>query len=288
MSRESQIGVAIVLLLLSGLLLRAALSEQPWGVVTVLPVENDPAEAVREVSPETPGARVSVARTTGLWLAAFFTLACYSYLYKDNPAYKLTESIIVGVSAGYWLTASFWDVIVGKALARLMPDQMRAWALPNLDPADPDLLTLVPLTLGALLFARLIPGGAWLARWPLALIVGTTAGLKLVLYLDGDFVSQIRNTILPLIVFNDNAIDLDGSGRNILLVTSVLCCLTYFYFSVEHRGAVGRVSRCGIWVLMITFGSSFAFTVMGRITLLTMRLEFLFRDWLGLLPPNVS
>jgi hypothetical protein len=288
MSRESQIGVAIVLLLLSGLLLRAALADQPWGVVTVLPVENDPAEAVREVSPETPDARVSVARTTGLWLAAFFTLACYSYLYKDNPAYKLTESIIVGVSAGYWLTASFWDVIVGKALARLMPDQIRAWALPNLDPVDPDFLTLVPLILGALLFARLVPGGAWLARWPLALIVGTTAGLKLVLYLDGDFVSQIRNTILPLVVFNDSAFDLDGSARNILLVTSVLCCLTYFYFSVEHRGAVGRVSRCGIWVLMITFGSSFAFTVMGRITLLTMRLEFLFRDWLGLLPPNVS
>lgn len=288
MSRESQIGVAIVLLLLSGLLLRAALADQPWGVVTVVSVDGDPSKAVREVSPEMPGARVSVARTTGLWLAAFFTLACYSYLYKDNPAYKLTESIIVGVSAGYWLTASFWDVIVGKALARLMPDQMRAWALPNLDPADPDFLTLVPLILGALLFARLVPGGAWLARWPLALIVGTTAGLKLVLYLDGDFVSQIRNTILPLAVFNDSAFDLDGSARNILLVTSVLCCLTYFYFSIEHRGAVGRVSRCGIWVLMMTFGSSFAFTVMGRITLLTMRLEFLFRDWLGLLPPNAS
>jgi hypothetical protein len=288
MSRESQIGVAIVLLLLSGLLLRAALADQPWGVVTVVPVDGDPSGTVREVSADTPDAKVSAARTTGLWLAAFFTLACYSYLYKDNPAYKLTESIIVGVSAGYWLTASFWDVIVGKALARLMPDQMRAWALPNLDPADPDFLTLVPLILGALLFARLVPGGAWLARWPLALIVGTTAGLKLVLYLDGDFVSQIRNTILPLAVFNDSTFDLDGSARNILLVTSVLCCLTYFYFSVEHRGAVGRISRCGIWVLMMTFGSSFAFTVMGRITLLTMRLEFLFRDWLGLLPPNVS
>ncbi len=288
MSRESQIGVAIVLLLLSGLLLRAALSDQPWGVVKVVPVEGDVAGSVQQVPLATPDAQVSVARTTGLWLAAFFTLACYSYLYKDNPASKLTESIIVGVSAGYWLTASFWDVIVGKALASLMPNQMRDWALPNLDPAEPELLTLVPLILGGMLFARLVPNGAWLARWPLALIVGTTAGLKLVTYLDGDFVSQIRNTILPLVVVNDGSFDLDGSARNILLVASVLCCLTYFYFSVEHRGAVGRVSRCGIWVLMITFGSSFAFTVMGRITLLTMRLEFLFRDWLGLLPPNVS
>ena len=32
---------------------------------------------------------------------------------------------------------------------------------------------------------------------------------------------------------------------------------------------------------MISFGASFALTVMGRITLLTMRLQFLFDDWLG-------
>jgi len=67
-----------------------------------------------------------------------------------------------------------------------------------------------------------------------------------------------------------------------VIVVSVLSSLTYFYFSVEHKGWVGRISRVGIWVLMISFGASFALTVMGRITLLTMRLQFLFDDWLGL------
>ena len=67
-----------------------------------------------------------------------------------------------------------------------------------------------------------------------------------------------------------------------MIVVSVLSSLTYFYFSVEHKGWVGRISRVGIWVLMISFGASFALTVMGRITLLTMRLQFLFDDWLGL------
>jgi hypothetical protein len=33
---------------------------------------------------------------------------------------------------------------------------------------------------------------------------------------------------------------------------------------------------------MVTFGASFGYTVMGRISLLVGRLTFLFQDWLGL------
>jgi hypothetical protein len=42
----------------------------------------------------------------------------------------------------------------------------------------------------------------------------------------------------------------------------------YFYFSREHKGAFGRVARLGIYFLMISFGASFGFAVMGRISLL--------------------
>jgi hypothetical protein len=34
---------------------------------------------------------------------------------------------------------------------------------------------------------------------------------------------------------------------------------------------------------MLTFGASFGYTVMGRISLLVGRLTFLFHDWLGLI-----
>ena len=57
--------------------------------------------------------------------------------------------------------------------------------------------------------------------------------------------------------------------KNITIIASVLVCLVYFFFSVEHTGASRMVcSRIGIWVLMITFGASFGYTVMGRIALL--------------------
>ncbi|MFM9171115.1 MAG: hypothetical protein ACKOTD_13700, partial [Phycisphaerales bacterium] len=58
-----------------------------------------------------------------------------------------------------------------------------------------------------------------------------------------------------------------------------------FFFSLEHRGPIGGAARVGIWYLMITFGASFGFTVMGRIALLAARCEFLFDRWLWLIDP---
>ncbi len=37
---------------------------------------------------------------------------------------------------------------------------------------------------------------------------------------------------------------------------------------------------------MITFGAAFGYTVMGRIALLAIRLEFLLDDWLWLIDPS--
>ena len=44
--------------------------------------------------------------------------------------------------------------------------------------------------------------------------------------------------------------------------------LMYFYFSREHTGNFGKLSKLGIYFLMISFGASFGFAVMGRISLL--------------------
>lgn len=229
--------------------------------------------------------RFSLINTVGVWVAAFFTLAILSFMYCDNPVYKLAESVVVGVSAAYWMVVGFWEVIVPNLLGKLMPSVIKAWAMPGLD-AQTDWLYVVPLTLGVLLLWRLAPKGAWISRWPMAFIIGVFCGLRLVTFIHADFLSQIRNTIIPLAVFADGSFLFWDSVRNILVVLSVLACLVYFFFSIEHRGAVGKTARAGTWVLMITFGAAFGYTVMGRIALLAIRLEFLFDDWLWLVDPN--
>ena len=241
--------------------------------------------AAEATEPGQQRVRFSWWDTLGVWVAAFFTLAILSFMFADNPVYKLAESVVVGVSAAYWMVVGFWEVVVPNLLGKLMPGVIKAWAMPGLE-AEPDLLYVVPLTLGVLLLWRLSPKGAWISRWPMAFIIGVFCGLRLVTFIHADFLSQIRNTIIPLTVFPDQGFMFWDSVRNILLVLGVLVCLVYFFFSIEHKGAVGKTARAGTWVLMITFGAAFGYTVMGRIALLAIRLEFLFDDWLWLVDPN--
>jgi len=231
---------------------------------------------------------LSVWRTIGVWIAAFFTLAIFSFLYRDNPLYKIAEAVVVGVSAAYWMVVGFWDVIVPNLVGKLFPMVVKNWAMPGL--AGEDLLTnlsyIVPLILGVMLLMRLAPAGGWISRWPLAFIIGTTAGIRLVGFIHADFLSQIRASIVPLVMHGDTGFDWWESLKNLVIVAGVLACLVYFFFSFEHKGLVGRTAKVGIWVLMITFGAGFGYTVMGRIALLAIRIEFLLDDWLWLIDPT--
>lgn len=233
-------------------------------------------------------AEYSLSRTIGVWTAAFLTLCVFSFLYRDNPLYKFAEAVFVGVSAAYWMVVAFWTVIIPNLLGKIWPAWVQSWAMPGLSPISDEhwWLYLIPLILGGMLLWRLSPKGAWVARWPLAFIIGSTAGIRLVGFLQADFLSQIRNTIVPVTVVGQTGFDPWASIQNVLLLISVLSALVYFFFSIEHKGVVGRVSQVGVWVLMVTFGAAFGYTVMGRIALLAIRFEFLFDDWLWLIDPT--
>ena len=299
MSRSSMIWAAVMLAGLVALGVRVATGQMGREYVRAVPQANgqwtqyEPAsysEYVRAeaAQPNQTEYQYSLPRTIGLWVAAFFTLAIFSFLYGDNPFYKVAEAVLIGVSAAYWMVVAFWDVLVPNLVGKIAPEVVQAWAMPGLSgpEAERNLSYLVALALGVMLLMRLSPRGNWIARWPLAFVIGTTAGLRLIGFLHGDFLVQIRNSILPLAVITNGAWAPWASLQNLLIVVGVLCSLVYFFFSVEHKGAIGATAKVGIWVLMITFGASFGYTVMGRIALLAIRLEFLADDWLWLIDPT--
>ena len=57
----------------------------------------------------------------GVWLLVLMTLCILSYLYGDNPFYKVSEHIFVGVSAGYIAVYTFWSTIWPNLFGRLWP-----------------------------------------------------------------------------------------------------------------------------------------------------------------------
>jgi hypothetical protein len=226
-------------------------------------------------------------QSLGTWVAAAFSLFALSFLYGDNPFYRFTEHVFVGVAAAYWMVMGFWKTIVPKLLAVVAPEipvRLFHMDFPLQVDLERRLFYAVPLLLGILLLARLHPDGRHFGAWTLAFVAGTTAGLRLVGYLDAGFMAQIANSIVPLVAHADGdggSIDVAATLNAILLVGGVVCCLVYFHFSRQGRVLEGT-ARLGLWILMVTFGASFGFTVMGRIALLVGRMEFLLHDWLGL------
>jgi hypothetical protein len=209
-----------------------------------------------------------------LWVGAFLTLGIISFLYKDNPWYKLSEAIFVGISAGYWFVVLFWDNIYGKFWVGVFPSDDSGNA--------PDYWLIVGAVFGILMLLRLIPKIGWISRWPLAFIVGCTSGLYLINYFSSNMMRQVQGTIIPLLgtSFDLPVYDIIG---NLVIVVGTFTGLIYFFFSKEHKGAFGGAAKVGIWVIMVTFGASFGYTVMSRMSLLIGRIDFLFGEWLGLI-----
>ena len=287
MKRETMIWLIVFLAGAAFLAYRASTTGMGYGFVK----ETETGSYVGATASEAAAgvARFDLSRTIGIWVAALMTLFVFSFMYRDNALYKFAEATVVGVSAAYWMVVGFWTTLIPNLFGVLFPAWIQSWAQPGLSPLYVEHweLNIIPLILSAMLLWRLMPAGGWISRWPLAFIIGATAGIRLIGYLQADFISQINNSILPLVVMSaEGQFQPWDSLKNILIVGSILACLVYFFFSFEHKGAVGHVARVGIWVLMITFGAAFGYTVMGRIALLAIRFEFLFDDWLWLIDPT--
>ena len=226
----------------------------------------------------------------GAWVAVFFTLAIFSFLYKDNPFYKIAEHAYIGISAGYWLSIGFWTIIQPNLLGRLWPSKEYSeesfWysiydflgsIVPSIFPIggidkghNMDLTYLIPLVLGIMMILSIFKQFNWMARWGIAYTVAIAAGLRAYGYLNSYILGQIKGTIVPLANTEYPIFHISEPSliNNLLILLGTVTGLLYFFFSKEQSGSFGKITRLGIYFLMISFGASFGFAVMGRISLL--------------------
>ena len=207
----------------------------------------------------------------GIWISAFLTLAIFSFLYKDNPIYKFAEHLFIGVSAGY----VFIQALNGTLIPNLFYPVKEA--VLGRDPTG--WFRLGSLVLGGMLLLRLTEKTRWISRWPLALLIGTFATLRMLGLAQSDLVRQINGTMIP--VYGPKTLPLfcwEGPSvfNNLILIIGVITVLIYFFFSVEQKTPIKQLSYVGTIFLMITFGSSFGYTVLGRISLLIGRVQDLY------------
>jgi len=194
----------------------------------------------------------------GIWVAALGTLAIYSFLYRDNPVYRAAEQILVGLSVGYLVVITVKTTLVPKVATPVLAG---------------DLWGVAAALLVLLMWTRIVPRAGWLARLPLAVIVGAGAGLSIPAMLKARVLSQ-----MGAMLRGEPGLDA------VVGALGVISTLAYFYFTRPQKGAFKAAARLGTWYLMIFFGATFGYTIMSRLSLLIGRTDFLLGTWLGLLP----
>lgn len=210
------------------------------------------------------------------WIAALLTLMIFSFLYKDNPLFKIAEHLFIGLAAGYVLAVQFFNVFK-----------------PNLwDPltAGEDFWLIVPFLLGLMMFTRFSNKHSWISRWPLAYMVGIYSGMAVIGFTEGDLMRQVQASIIPPV--STEAVKTFAAHPGVLtgldmfsspvIVFGLICILIYFFFSLEHKGTAGFFAKVGTGFLMVGFGAGYGYTVMTRMALLIDRFYFLIAEWLKL------
>ena len=84
----------------------------------------------------------------GIWFVVLLTLSIFSYLYGDNPFYKTSEHIFVGISACYVFALTWWDQVWPNLFGRLGINDSAGFEL--------NLLYIIPLILGIFMFIPII------------------------------------------------------------------------------------------------------------------------------------
>ncbi len=209
-----------------------------------------------------------LAHDPWIWIGAILTLAIFSFLYRDNPLYKTAEHIFVGVANGYAVTF-YWHRILWPVLFQPL---FRG-----------RLVLIIFLILGLLYFTRFIPKISWLVRIPIGITIGYYTGLSIPAGIETYIIRQVQGTILTPANFSRWHAGAWGILWSVILFIGVLCVVSYFYFSREHKGVLKVSSRIGVIFIMTGFGAAFGYTIMGRISLLIGRLQFLLGDWLGII-----
>jgi hypothetical protein len=204
-----------------------------------------------------------------LWtlLAGFVTLAIFSFLYRDNPLYKLAEHIAVGLSVGFLVVTYYNNVFRPKVWDMILHRGQFDY--------------LIPLFFGLILFTRFVPKIGWMSRWAIAFYIGGFSGLSIPATIEGRVLGQAEATVRSLVSLDASkgfAQNFFASVDASFLVVGTLACLVFFLFSVEHKGGVGRFAYFGRLCIMAGFGASFGYTVMARVSLLIGRVQYMTRD----------
>lgn len=230
-------------------------------------------------------ANLSLPDLIGALVGFALTLLVFSYLLGDNPLFRLTIHIFIGVSAGFAAVIAWYNVIWPQLI------------LPILGGSRSErLFLIVPLVLAGLLLTKVSARIAVFGNGSMAYLVGVGVAT-----LVG---GAVMGTLFPQIGASINLYDQEnlfgGLGfiprlfENSLILVGTLATLIYFQFSA--RPQPGQTPKRSLlvegtaWIgqifIAVALGSLFAGVYTSALTALIERLQFIVGFLLPLITPR--
>lgn len=212
------------------------------------------------------------------WIGAFlgfvFTLLVFSYLIGDNPLFRITVHIFIGVSAGFAAVIVIDNIIIPRLLEPLFSTNR-----------GEQILALIPLILAGLLLFKISPRFAFIGNLPVSYLVGVSAAAAIG--------GAVTGTLIPQVIASINLLDLKPNQvfdatlglrlvNGTIILVGTIATLAYFHFGrgskstekfqiqnwIEGMGQIGQV------FIAITFGFLFAGILSAALTALIGRVVF--------------
>lgn len=198
----------------------------------------------------------------GDWIGAFLgfvlTLFVFSYLIGDNPLFRITLHIFIGVSAGFAAVVAIYNVILPQLIEPIFVGSR-----------NEQILALFPLILAGLLFTKISPRLAFVGNLPMSYLVGVSAAVAIG--------GAVTGTLIPQLLASMNLLDVQASQafnanvglrllNGVIILIGTLASLAYFQFGIlsgspqrnQFQSWIDGIGKIGQIFIAIMFGFLFA------------------------------
>lgn len=187
------------------------------------------------------------SETLSVLVSTTLILVIYTILYRENPAFRFGEHLLVGATVGHALVLGVFQ-IRDLALIKIQS---------GLDTGNlGDIAYIVPMILGVLIYFQYSKTYRYMSRVSIALMISVGIALSIRGLLFVNVIGQIKGAIKPL-----------TSIENFVYMVGLVCVLLYFVYEKKASDIAGPLPKIGRYLLMLTMGAYFANALMGRLSI---------------------
>ncbi|RKX41765.1 MAG: hypothetical protein DRP27_10340 [Thermotogae bacterium] len=203
-----------------------------------------------------------------VWLSAFLTICSFTLLYGDNPLFRIAEYVYVSVMVAH-------SVVTGITTLSSRFTPLFTGAQPHL---------IVTLILGIMSLFVVWRKYAWIASFPISIMLGVGTGLTMRTMMRTDLVGNMSAVI------SETAKIFIGPPASrlgyFIRVVFTLSGLVYLLFTIFIKGPVskpiGYIRTFGKYVFITYLGLQVGNDIIMFQGLVTSALVRLFKTWLGI------